>query len=293
MPKQLPKINTNWLILLAAIGLGVGAVYMSNSLIRQRLADVEAAAKRGQETVDVVVAKRDLVPGDALTSDVVAVRRIPKQFAHEGGLRPQQFDAFENQRVVTPVKRGEELLAIQTEGNGSNIFSNQVKKGYRALTFEVDEVNSISGMLRPGDRIDLIYTSKGAANGQDVTVPLLSNVPVLATDQSLTRRDDGTGKQRTFTTITLEVSPFDADRIIVAKSAGQLTAVLRHPDDGTANQTRLLTASALLPSSRMNGGLVQYIVGGSGTGTAEIQTEPLAPSLGQLAQAVSLPSPAH
>ena len=86
----------------------------------------------------------------------------------------------------------------------------------------MSSVNSISGMLRPGDRIDLIYSNKGS-QGQDLTMPLLSNVTVLATDQSVSKRDES-GKERSFSTITLEVSPLDADRIIVAKASGQLTA---------------------------------------------------------------------
>ena len=37
MAISIPKVNTNWLLLLAAIGLGAGAVYMSNSLIKRKL----------------------------------------------------------------------------------------------------------------------------------------------------------------------------------------------------------------------------------------------------------------
>ena len=65
----------------------------------------------------------------------------------------------------------------------------------------------------------------GTSGSGDVTAPLMSNVPILATDQHLTKRDDG--KEHSFSTITLEVTPYDADRIIVAKASGRLTALLR------------------------------------------------------------------
>jgi pilus assembly protein CpaB len=267
-----PKINTNWLLLAAAVLLGIGAVFLSNSLIKRRFAEIEAAANRGKETVSVVVAKRDLERGDPLTAAVVAVRQIPKEYVHQSAVRPEQFGSFERQRLAAPLRRGETLLTSHTEGNGSNVFSATLKKGWRALTFEVDSVNSISGMLRPGDRIDLIYSSKGRL-GEDTTVPLLSNVSVLATDQMVTKRDETTGKERSFSTITLEVSPFDADRIIVAKAAGQLTAVLRHPDDEAANRTRALSAASLTGGGAAlhdDGRMVEYIVGGGG-GKAEVQ----------------------
>ena len=176
---------------------------------------------------------------------------------------------------------------MHSEGNGNQVFSATLKKGWRALTFEVDAVNSISGMLRPGDRIDLIYTARGISGGPagsdvDVTAPLMSNVTVLATDQSVTKRDLETGKERSFSTITLEVSPLDADRIIVAKESGRLTAVLRHPEDESANTTRALTAANLSgrgTARETSGPSVEYIVGGNGRGgMAEVQWQ-----LGRLA----------
>ena len=281
MAISVPKVNMNWLLLAGAIALGIGAVYLSNSLIKRRLTEVEAAVNSRNQTVEVVVAKRDLERGELLSADAVAVRQIPKQYAHDGGVRPDGFEAFENQRLAVPVKRGEEVLAVHTEGAGTNVFSSSLKKGLRALTFEVDAVNSISGMLRPGDRIDLIYTAKGMSDGPEVTLPLLSNVTVLATDQVLTKRDDGTGKERSFTTVTMEVTPLDANRIIVAKSAGQLTAVLRNPDDVALNGTRTLSPGMLVAGANTGSSLrsVEYIVDGGSGGRAEVQLAQMAAPL--------------
>jgi len=283
-----PKINTNWLLFGLAIALGLGAVYLSNSMLKSRMSELEEDAKRGQTTVDVVVAKRDLERGDSIDSEAVAVRSMPKQYVHESALRPEQFSTIENQRLAVPLKRGEALLTSLVEGNGSAVFSATLRKGLRALTFEVDMVNSISGMLRPGDRIDLIYSSRGLDGAREMTLPLLSNVTVLATDQTLTKREDATGKLRSFSTITLELSPVDADRVIVAKASGQLTAVLRHPEDVAANTTGPLTAAQLMSGSAAmssDGRTIEYIVGGGG-GIAQVQINPLLPSTNARAKAL-------
>jgi pilus assembly protein CpaB len=283
MAFKIPKINTNWLFLIGALVLGGGAVYLSNSLLTSRITEIEEEAKRGKQMVQVVVAKRDLERGEPMTPENVAVRQVPKEFSHESAIKPNQFDAYENQRVAVPLKKGEELLSAHVEGNGSNVFSATLKKGLRALTFEVDAVNSISGMLRPGDRIDLIYSNRNSnADGSEITLPLLSNVSVLATDQTLTKRDEETGKERSFSTITLEISALDANRIIVAKSSGQLTAVLRNPDDKAPNFTAPLTVAQLMGRG-MGGrgsteGVIEYIVGGGG-GPAEVQMNKLLPAL--------------
>ena len=275
-----PKINTNWLLFLAAVALGIGAVYLSNSMLKSRMAELEEEAKRGQETVDVVVAKKDLERGDTLSSEVLAVRKVPKEYVPQAAVRPNQFDTYANQRLASSMKRGEVLVPAYAEGSGASVFSSTLRKGLRALTFEVDAVNSISGMLRPGDRIDLIYTARSASGDREITAPLLSNVSVLATDQTLTKRDDGTGKERTFSTITLELSPMDADRVIVAKAAGRLTALLRHPDDGAHNGTVMLSAAQLMGGAQAPADerVIEYIVGGGGT-TASVQLDRLLPAL--------------
>jgi len=199
---------------------------------------------------------------------------------HQAAVLPNQFDAYSNQRLAVALKRGEALLPTHAEGQGTGVFSSMLTKGLRALTFEVDAVNSVSGMLRPGDRIDLIYTASTAGGGQEVTAPLLSNVSVLATDQTLTKRGDGADRERMFATITLELSPVDADRVIVAKAAGRLTALLRHPDDAAINDTASLSAAHLMSAPGVPAGerVVEYIVGGGG-GTASVQLDRLLPAL--------------
>jgi pilus assembly protein CpaB len=263
MPLPRINVNKNWLLLGLAVVLGIGAMFLSNSVIKRRMGELEAESKRGQSMVTVVVANRDLDKGETITADDLAARPVPAEWVHSTAVKPDEVDQYVMQRLSTPIKRGEVLLQSHLDGKGSNVFSANLKKGWRALTFEVDTVNSISGMMRPGDHIDLIYTGKTGEQTEEQTLPLLSDVNVLATGQSITKTDDATGKERTFSTVTLEVSPLDADRIIVAKSGGRVTAVLRHPDDVAANATRPLVASNLL-GSRGSSGDVQYIIGGGG-----------------------------
>ncbi len=261
---QLPRINKNWLLLGLATLLGIGAMILSNALIKRRLGEIEADAKRGEEMVRVVVANRDLDKGEAIRSDDLAVRPVPREWVHSTAVKPEAIDQYEMQRLSTPLKRGEVLLQSHMEGKGSSVFSANLKKGWRALTFEVDTVNSISGLLRPGDRIDLIFTGKSPNQTEEQTLPLLSGVTVLATGQTVTKTDDKSGQERTFSTVTLEVSPLDADRVIVAKAGGRVTAVLRHPDDVEANGTRPLVTANLLGAMGNGESTVEYIIGGGG-----------------------------
>ena len=276
------KFNKNWLLLSAAIGLGLLSAFLMNKAVQQRMDQLDAEANRGLEMVEVVVANRDLEKGDVLVADAVASRQVPKQYVHASAVVPASFSQVENTRLQVPLKRGEVVLPAHIDGLGQRVFSTILKKGMRALTFEVDEISSTAGMLRPGDRVDLIYSVKPSdpgASSERVLFPLLSNVSILATGQSVTKQDNQ-GTERRFTNVTLEVSPFDANRILLAKSTGDLTAVLRSPDDQEKNSSAILTPDALIPGLPKRSAKpiapvdpqgIEYLIGGGG-GNAGVAT---------------------
>ena len=266
-------LNKNVLILLIALVLGVFAAYTANSYINKRISSVEAALKLGEGRTRVVVAKQDLPRGTLITPEVVAVRNIPKKYTHADGITPETFDAASNQHLAFPVRAGEELLWAQLEDGKTPTFSARVSKGFRALTFQVDEINSISGMLQPGDKIDLIATLKKKVGDKEkeVTFPLLQNVLVVATGQQVGRDNgnaDGTQAKRSYSTITLQVDPDNAKRIIIAHSAGTLTAVLRNPDDSATIPADKMDVAMLLGGGQSAHGhyqqAVEIISGGQG-----------------------------
>jgi pilus assembly protein CpaB len=259
---KFPRMNRSWLMLVGAIALGIVAMGLSHKMLKDRMNQIEAAA-HSQKMVTVVVAKQDLPRGAHIDPKLFAKTQIPAEYAHLSAVSPKRFGQYVGQRLGAPLKQGEALLEVHLEST-SMVFSNTLESGNRALTTEVDEVNSISGMLRPSDHIDLMATAHGSgSNSTDVTFQLLSNVEVLATGQ-VTRKQQGSDKPKTYTTITLSVSPADAQRIVVAKNSGKLTAVLRNPEDAKVNTTQAMNIDDVLPKKRADAKriAVQYIVGG-------------------------------
>ena len=184
------SINKNWLLLAGAIALGGLAFFLSNKAINSRISQLEEEATRGKTMVRVVVASRALGAGELIDSSVVSVREIPSEFVNKTTIVPDTYDAVDGQALQVDVQRGEPLLTSYTASRGGEVFAAIIKAGRRALTLEVDEINSISGMLRPGDRIDLLLTARppeastGGVAGREVTFPMLSNIEVLATGQA-------------------------------------------------------------------------------------------------------------
>lgn len=258
------SLNRSWLILGLALGLGGLAAFGVNQYITRQVQDIEARSK-SQRTVRVVVPKEDLAKGTALTAKMVAVREIPAEWAHSNALSPEQFERVENQKLAYPAARGEMLLWSLLEGQRAPSFSSRLATGRRAITVPVNDVNSISGMLEPGDRIDLMVTVK--KDKRAFMFPLMQNVSILATGTRAVVEADGKDGKRTYTTITLEASPDEAQRVLAAREVGSLAAVLRAPGDNLIAGAKRKDAMGLLgftENGEAGDGGVPVLYGGQG-----------------------------
>ena len=220
------KFGKTWIVLSVALGIGLLAAFAASSYLSSRVEAIEARAKG--KMVNVVVAKSDLAKGAKLTTDTVAVRAVPMEFAQSLAVTPDGFDRIDGQVLAYPVKSGEMILWGLMEGKKVPTFSTRVDAGQRAITVPVDEINSISGLLEPGDVIDLMATV--TLKSKKITFPLLQSVQVMATGQRSVD-DPKSGTRRDYSTVTLNTTPEQAKNVIVARDAGKITALLRNPQD--------------------------------------------------------------
>lgn len=234
----------------AALGFAGLSVVLADRHISEAIVRQQGAAKATPPvTVPVVVAKFDLVAGEAVSADNMAVRPVPVDLAPGSALRPEQFDAKVGMRLARGLRSGEPLLSEILQPAETGGLSARVRQGIRALTIAVDDVNAVSGMLRPGDRIDLLFSARAQGVDAGAAVEsarvLVQNVAVLATGRQLRPGADESAT-RPFTSITVELSPEDATRLVVAQRAGRITALLRNPDDRFAVSSAPIDAHALL-----------------------------------------------
>ncbi|MEF7615646.1 Flp pilus assembly protein CpaB [Aquincola sp. MAHUQ-54] len=233
IPLSKIRPSRTWAILGVAVGIGLLAAMAARNYLSNQVAALEAGKKGA--TVSVVVAKTDLPKGTRLSTDNLAVRSIPKDYAHSAAVMPEQFEHVAGQPLAYPVKGGEMVIWSMLEGRKVPTFSARIEAGRRAMTVPVDEISSISGLLEPGDVIDLMVTVDRA--DRKVTIPLLQSVVVMATGQRSVD-DPKSGERRQYSTVTLDTTPEQAQHVIVAREAGKITALLRNPEDKTALRAR-------------------------------------------------------
>lgn len=261
-------IWTTTLMIGGALAAGGGAAYFAKSYISSQMRAEREQLHSQYQLVNVVVAKADLRPGAVLSSQTVALREIPKTFLHADAVLSAQWSDIAGRVLSRAVRGGESILNSHlAQGVGAG-FSAQLPEGMRALTFPVDEEASIAGMLAPGDRIDLLFTT--AAANDSVTVPLLFAVPVIATGLRTQSNENALPERlqsAPFRTITVAVTPADAAKITLAQEAGRVSVALRQPDDEAITRIARVTKSSLLrgdapltPSRRR--ARVEVILGG-------------------------------
>ncbi len=259
----MPNVNRNLLYLVVAILLGVAASFLAVHYVNKQVAERTNVAS--PKTRQVVVPVRDLEKGADLSQDDIAVRDVPADFVPADALTPDNYQKYLGQELRAPLTHGTPIGSSAID-LVTDHFSNIIEPGHVAYSIQVDQTNSVSGLIVPGDRIDiLLLTANGDKN--ELIRPLLGNVLVLATGQQAKGvRSDG-DSNKSFSNITLELTPTNAQRMGMALKLGELRVMLRNADSQEPFDLRTLTRADLLQLSRparRAGSGIQFIIGGKG-----------------------------
>lgn len=235
-------------LLLGALIIAVGTAFVARTMLAGAGAPVAEAA--AQPTGPrVLVAKRALPVGTIITADSVAFQPWPSELVQDAYFLDGSADlnALMGTVVRYPVTAGEPVTQGALVAPGDRGFlAAALGPGMRAVTVPVSAQTGVAGFVFPGDRIDLVLTQSVEGEGTPLKAAetVLSNLRVLATDQTTEQTTDEAGKTvvNTFGTVTLEVTPKIAEKIAVAQTIGQLSLVLRSIRDSSDELERAIAA---------------------------------------------------
>ena len=240
---KLPKINPLVILLFTAILLGIAATYLSSAYLKNREKSIAAELKQGisGQTVEVLVSTQNLPAGSTLGNTLVK-REVPVDLIDENTLTPRDFDRVSGAKLVRPLRAGYPIN-VSFFIDKIRTFSEAVEEGMRAITIEVDEINSMAQMVKPGNRVDLmlLVPDRSDPDGGFEVMMVLQNVKVLATGQSVApkeytdsegkKQQSPGGKDQNYNNFTFEVTPQEAATIALAQNSGKIRAVLRNIED--------------------------------------------------------------
>ena len=223
--------------------LGIVTVWAMDQYLTNRSVALDENARA--QMVTRIVAGQSLRAGQVLGFEDLSVHDLPHQWIGPDSFTPEQVHLLEGKVLLKDLQAGEPITRLSVTDPIPPALAEQLLPGRRAITMPVDYVNSLSGRLTPGDRIDLFVTF--AHQGQRITTLLVSAVRVIATDEPmvLQTQDGLMTKERSVTAVTLDVSPKDAVKLVSAKLGGVLTAVLRVDSGSLASKEDTLPADHL------------------------------------------------
>lgn len=210
-------------LFLVAVTLGVGATWLANRWLENRLMPAEIAAAN---TTAVVIAALEIPFGQKIEMSHLKTIAWPSDNLPESTFSDiAEVDGrIANQKIA----KGELILQqrVVEEVNGS-MLSAILTPGMRAITVRVNDVIGVGGFLLPGNRVDILASRKDS-NRRAHTRILLEDLKVLAVDQTASTDKD---KPVVVRAVTLEIDPKQAEKLVQATVEGTVQLTLRNPLD--------------------------------------------------------------
>jgi pilus assembly protein CpaB len=126
------------------------------------------------------------------------------------------------------------------DASGGLSLASLIQNKMRAISIPVAGSSAVSGMVQPGDYVDILGTftlpsKKTPGESEIATLTLLQNVTVLATGQKMAKTAEQKGAAASsYSSITVEVTPREAELLVFAQQLqGRLTMTLRNPSDNS------------------------------------------------------------
>ena len=210
----------------------------------------------GSETT-IVTAKDDIAARTQITADMLQLTKVPANSVLPGALSGTELAVGRVARI--PVYKGEQVLQEKLASDKTDLgLSYIVPDGQRAMAVKVDQVIGAGGLIRPGDRVDVVAVVevhyKDLLSNQDYSdtraLTIAQNIEVLAVEQKLENQIAAPGKSATPTTnegtpvdqpaaqpdgnvVTLALAPDATQKVLLAEAKGTIRLSVRAPGDNT------------------------------------------------------------
>jgi pilus assembly protein CpaB len=194
---------------------------MANKWLNARAAPVPAVA-----ITHILTSAMNLPVGTKIEGrHVASIQMIPGQ---EPAGTFHDFKEIDGKVTMVNVPAGQLLMAPMFSKEGESALAAVVAQDKRAVTVRVDDVVGVAGFLLPGNRVDVVATRKDDRTGVITSETILSNLKVLAVDQSTAANSNEPVVVRA---VTLEVTPEEGETLLKGKAAGTIQLALRNPLD--------------------------------------------------------------
>jgi pilus assembly protein CpaB len=201
------------------------------------------------QTEDVLIAVENLERGIAVKTTQVEVRQWIKGYAPADTLRSPK--AAEGRAVVGRVLAGELVREVKLAKDGAGLgLAPAITVGMRAVTVMATRVaTNVAGFVLPGSKVDVLLNLRGGGRGDETgggsTTTLMQAVEVLAVDEKQEAPETNQFDPRKLASVTLLVSPKQANVLDLAQNMGTLSLALRNSSDVSNGEVEAATLAEI------------------------------------------------
>ncbi|MCL2913862.1 Flp pilus assembly protein CpaB [Shewanella corallii] len=265
-------LDYNWILLFVALVLGGASAWMAKNYFEAKERElIEKINNSAIRMADVIVATQPLQKGDVISRENMSVRQIREDTLPLDAIHPSRFAEINGEMLLETMAPGRPLLETYLPSMTVAQFSDLLKPGERAVTIDVDDINSTAGMLVPSDHVDLMLVFDDEESDKRKRLQLLlENVTVLATgrrsvDIHPELADTLYDNPSAYNTVTLAMTIDDAARVSLARDKGSFVTLLRNQQESQPVEFISMHDGEIFePSDNTQHRTVEMIIGGSG-----------------------------
>ena len=278
--------GTNRRLLLLALVAGLVAAILIYAAVSRSSESTSGGSAASMTSA--VVAKQDIPARTKITTSMVEVRQVPADTSSELAYvdlsqvvgQVTRYPIATNEQVLST-----KVVSLQSVVKTGDSLSYVIPEGKRAISIQVSEVVSSGGLVLPGDYVDVIgvFDVIFGTGDQQTTADkyfsriILQNIEVLAVAQTVvdtvpqagttSGTDGGTSTSGAgsaeaqsvrntdasptpkASTVTLSVTPQEAQLLFLAEENGVLRLAVRPYGDATVQDVPFVAESELIPTN--------------------------------------------
>lgn len=224
-------MNARKITLVVAIVLAVGTGFLTLRYLSSLNAQAQAR-QQAAETRMIVVASRDIPVRTKITADMLTkTTRTASEVDPQALTDPKQAVG---DTALVAMPQGATITSMKVGQPAEVGITVRLKPGMRAVSIPVDRVKAVSNLVQPGDRVDVMASVNRGAGVPPKTFSIIRGAIILAINTQLDQTDATPAPSADAGapgTVTLGVTPLQADLLTVADLNTTLRLALRSPQE--------------------------------------------------------------
>lgn len=225
-------------ILILALVMALITTFLFNGYLK----NLDKKYKKNQNKVTVVAAKGDIKKNQKVTSAMLQYKELSADSVQSEAVK--KIQDIEGKYALADIRDGETLLPFRftSQFEEEKQITRKIRDGFRAVSIEANFVESVSNLIQPEDYVDVVFSETLSLSGGQKsvnTILVLENIRVLAVGKSLKDHEVQSDNKKNvndvkeepgeslYTSVTLELKPEDAVKIINVDEKGSIKFILR------------------------------------------------------------------